>query len=175
MTYNIALHLTMLLVLSYQQGLAEGFRATNDRSKPCVEGYCSWNLPIESGSSGALHIVRSSLSLTRISHADSRTQWGSTAAISDITPAAGWEITGCDPDAKAPDIELTCPNSSSHCDHIFQGGVLHTLVRLPENVSSLLILAFPSVRTHPDCGTTFLAVRSDAICARSEPLDPGWI
>ena len=175
MTYNIALHLTMLLVLSYQQGLAEGFRATNDRSKPCVEGYCSWNLPIESGSSGALHIVRSSLSLTRISHADSRTQWGSTAAISDITRAAGWEITGCDPDAKAPDIELRCPNSSSHCDHIFQGGVLHTIVRLPESVSFLLIMEFPSVRTHPDCGTTCLAVRSDAFCARSESLDQGWI
>ena len=174
MLYNIALHLTILLVLSYQQGLAEGYGA-NNWTHPCVDGHCSWDLPPESGSSGTLHIVRSSLSLTRISHADSRTQWGSTSAISDITPAAGWQITGCAPDARAPDIELTCLDFGSHCDHIFQGGVVHTVVRLPESVSFLLILAFPSVRTHPDCGTTFLAVRSDAFCARSEPLDQGWI
>ncbi len=107
----------------------------------------------------------------QISHADSRTQWGSTSAISDITPAAGWKITSCDPNATAPDIELTCPNSSSHCDHLFQGGVVHTVVRLPETVSFLLILAFSSVLTHADCGTTCLAVRSDAFCARSEALD----
>ncbi|TDL13689.1 hypothetical protein BD410DRAFT_872165, partial [Rickenella mellea] len=61
---------------------------------------------------------------------------GSTKAISDITPAAGWEILGCDPNAISQDIRLICKSSDASsvgCDHLYQNGAENTIVRLPEN------------------------------------------
>jgi hypothetical protein len=31
--------------------------AANDWSVPCTQGECSWDLPVESGASGTVHIV----------------------------------------------------------------------------------------------------------------------
>jgi len=89
--------------------------AVNDWSVPCTQGQCSWNLPADSGASGTVHI------------------WGSPNAISDITIATGWRITSCDPSAMTQDIQLVCEGDNPDCDHLFQGGAVHTIVRLPDN------------------------------------------
>ncbi|KAF8472215.1 hypothetical protein DFH94DRAFT_655780 [Russula ochroleuca] len=98
--------------------LAAGRRAlaVNDWSVPCTQGKCSWDLPADSSASGALHI------------------WGPTSAISDITPAAGWQITtNCDPSATTQKIQLVCQDSNPDCDHLFQGGgAVDTIVRVPD-------------------------------------------
>ncbi|KAL4264620.1 hypothetical protein AB1N83_004208 [Pleurotus pulmonarius] len=53
--------------------------ATNDWSIPCTKGECYYDMPSADGmATGSMKI------------------WGSPNAISDITPAAGWAIIGCD-------------------------------------------------------------------------------
>ncbi|KDR73200.1 hypothetical protein GALMADRAFT_212663 [Galerina marginata CBS 339.88] len=66
--------------------------------------------------------------------------WGSENAISDITPAAGWEIIDCSPDALQQDIRLVCKDdSSTDCAHLYDGSSANNnaavgkVVRLPEN------------------------------------------
>ncbi|KAN0123083.1 hypothetical protein V8E52_003036 [Russula decolorans] len=98
--------------------LAAGQRAlaVNDWSVPCTQGKCSWDVPAESGASGSVNI------------------WGPANAISDITPATGWQITKCDPTSSKQDIQLTCKDNNPDCNHLFQGnGAVNTLVRLPES------------------------------------------
>lgn len=60
-------------------------------------------------------------------------------AIADITPAAGWVVLDCDPNALSQDIRLVCQNDdieASGCSHFFEGsGPVHKYVRLPESVS----------------------------------------
>ncbi|KAF4610324.1 hypothetical protein D9613_010280 [Agrocybe pediades] len=96
--------------------------ADNDWSTPCLSGVCQYDLPATSGgASGTLKI------------------WGSDAAISDITPAADWEIIDCSPEALQQDIRLVCKeDGSTSCAHLY-GGTNNTdnavgkVVRLPEN------------------------------------------
>ncbi|KAI0271275.1 hypothetical protein BC834DRAFT_966790 [Gloeopeniophorella convolvens] len=96
------------------------YALTNDWTVPCVGGSCSWDLPAsEAGTLGTLHV------------------WGPPDALSDITPAAGWEITGCDSKSTAMDIQLVCKDNNAHCAHLFQGGAEHTIVRLPQNCGSM--------------------------------------
>ncbi|TFK18148.1 hypothetical protein FA15DRAFT_649819 [Coprinopsis marcescibilis] len=88
----------------------------NDWSKPCLEGVCFYDLPAttETGS-GTLKI------------------WGSSAAITDITTAAGWEVLDCDSDANEQDIRLVCVDESK-CEHLYKDiGAVGKVVRLPEN------------------------------------------
>ncbi|KAJ7775463.1 hypothetical protein B0H16DRAFT_1255627, partial [Mycena metata] len=87
----------------------------NDWSKPCTTGECFYDLSESTGVSGTLRV------------------WGASEAISDITPAAGWTILDCDPTALSQNIRLICTGADSDCSHLFQGGAVHTLVRLPEN------------------------------------------
>ncbi|TDL21134.1 hypothetical protein BD410DRAFT_868623 [Rickenella mellea] len=93
--------------------------AANDWNKPCFQGTCSYDVaPSATSMSGSMTIG------------------GSTKAISDITPAAGWEILGCDPNALSQDIRLVCKSSdapSVGCDHLYENGAENTIVRLPEN------------------------------------------
>ncbi|KAF8496243.1 hypothetical protein F5888DRAFT_418349 [Russula emetica] len=99
--------------------LSSGQRAlaVNDWSVPCTQGTCSWDLPAESGSSGSVNI------------------WGPVGAISDITPANGWEITTeCHPTSSKQDIQLICKDNNPDCNHLFQGnGAVNTIVRLSES------------------------------------------
>ncbi|KAF7794340.1 hypothetical protein EIP86_005474 [Pleurotus ostreatoroseus] len=69
-------------------------------------------------------------------------QSGPSSAISDITPAAGWTILDCDPNSMAQDIRVVCTGDAASCNHIYQGGAVGTLVRLPENVSMESLEAF---------------------------------
>ncbi|KAJ8486964.1 hypothetical protein ONZ51_g4473 [Trametes cubensis] len=81
--------------------------------EPCF-GRCKWTID-SSMASGILHIV------------------GPDAAVSDITPSAGWAIIDCNLDAPDQDIRLVCQNASRGCAHVYQNGAQGTLVRLPEN------------------------------------------
>ena len=63
-------------------------------------------------------------------------QWGASGAISDITPAAGWQILSCDPNGMDQDIRLVCMHDDASCDHLLEGGAENTIVRLPESVRS---------------------------------------
>ncbi|KAN0134687.1 hypothetical protein V8E53_007472 [Lactarius tabidus] len=103
-----------LVALAFTVGSRQGVLAANDWLAPCLQGNCSWDLPSDSGTSGTLQI------------------WGPTTAISDITSAAGWQITHCDPSATAQDIQLVCPDANTDCDHLFQDGAVDTIVRLPD-------------------------------------------
>lgn len=90
--------------------------AANDWSQPCHAGVCSYDLPATGGkASGTLKI------------------WGSKNAISDITPAAGWEILGCSSNVLAQEIRLVCNNKDGDCSHLYQIGAEGKIVRLPEN------------------------------------------
>ncbi|KAF8186254.1 hypothetical protein BJ912DRAFT_972030 [Pholiota molesta] len=81
--------------------------AANDWSTPCHSGVCEYDLPAtNSSASGTLKI------------------WSSNAAaISDITPAAGWMILGCAPDMLEQEIRLVDSET----------GAVGKVIRLPEN------------------------------------------
>ncbi|KAK0217175.1 hypothetical protein IW262DRAFT_1276049 [Armillaria fumosa] len=93
--------------------------AKNDWSQLCFDGVCEYSLPPNGTASGSLKI------------------WGSTNTLSDITPAAGWEIIDCAPSALAQEIRLVCLNNdtgSTGCDHLYQNdGAAGKIVRLPES------------------------------------------
>ncbi|KAF8896682.1 hypothetical protein BD779DRAFT_1668426 [Infundibulicybe gibba] len=94
--------------------------AVNDWSKPCHSGVCSYDIPATAGGpSGTLKI------------------WGSPISISDITPASGWEIIDCSPDALAQNIRLFCRGrntAAAGCSHLFYGiRAVGKIVRLPES------------------------------------------
>ncbi|KAH9975610.1 hypothetical protein BJV77DRAFT_1164270 [Russula vinacea] len=113
MTFTTKFSATLCLTLV----LAAGRRAlaVNDWSVPCTQGKCSWDLPADSSASGSVNI------------------WGPTSTISDITTAAGWQITSCDPNATTQKIQLMCKDGNPDCDHLFQGGgAVDTIVRLPD-------------------------------------------
>jgi hypothetical protein len=74
------------------------------------------------------------MSLYQASLTDLRAQWGAPNAISDVTSATGWQITNCDPSATTQDIQLVCNDGNPDCDHLFQGGAVNTIVRLPDSV-----------------------------------------
>ncbi|KAJ7197817.1 hypothetical protein GGX14DRAFT_700233 [Mycena pura] len=97
--------------------------AANDWSVPCITGQCSYDLPTTNNGSASGTV----------------TIWGSNDAISDITPAADWEILGCDPNALSQDIRLVCKSDSptAKCSHLYQSaGPVNKIVRLPENCGS---------------------------------------
>ncbi|KAF9474084.1 hypothetical protein BDN70DRAFT_997286 [Pholiota conissans] len=113
--------------------------AQNDWATPCVSGSCQYDLPAVKGAeSGTLKI------------------WGAPSVISDITPAAGWKIIGCSPDALEQDIRLVCASSNGHCGHLFthnRRGAVGKIVRLPDN-----------------CGKSAFAVVKKAFRARDQSI-----
>ena len=62
-----------------------------------------------------------------------------------------------------------CPDANSDCDHLFQGGAVDTIVRLPDDVGSPTRMAALSVLT--EYSRSVISVRSDALCTRSKSLD----
>jgi hypothetical protein len=154
MYYNIKFSMMhyYLVALALTVGDRQRVLAANDWLVPCLQGQCSWDLPVDSGASGNLQIVRSHSHLPTcpkraFEYTDDYPQWGPTTAISDITSAAGWQITHCDSEATAQDIQLVCANANSSCDHLFQGGAVDTIVRLPDEVGSPILLSALSILT----------------------------
>ena len=77
--------------------------------------------------------------------------------------AAGWQMKSCNQTAMGVvDIQLVCKDDNPDCDHLFQGGAVDTIIRLPDSVCSFLCLVGRSPRQL--IGS--LSVRIDAICAR---------
>ncbi|KZW01534.1 hypothetical protein EXIGLDRAFT_745081 [Exidia glandulosa HHB12029] len=96
--------------------------ARNDWTQPCISGSCSYD------TGDGVKTAYSSLALN-----------GDPSVLSDITTAAGWEISGCNPGWKtgAANVVVTCTGSAkqmAHCDHLFQGGnAMNKVVRLPQD------------------------------------------
>ncbi|KAF7319233.1 hypothetical protein HMN09_00260700 [Mycena chlorophos] len=117
---------------------AVSVHAKNDWSVPCLFGSCSYDLPSTSNASASFKI------------------WGSASAISDITPAAGWQILDCDPSLNAQSIRLVCVqgdanDTSSNCAHLYQNdGPVNKLVRLPEDCGSSAFARVASSSVSPD-------------------------
>ncbi|ESK93403.1 hypothetical protein Moror_1814 [Moniliophthora roreri MCA 2997] len=113
MTTNSAFRLLSLLPFLLQ------VYGANDWNTPCLNGVCQYSITsTNGGSSGTLKI------------------WGSNAAISDITSAAGWEILDCSPDKLAQDIRLVCGSEDTEgagCSHLYEEGAENKIVRLPES------------------------------------------
>ncbi|KAI0319875.1 hypothetical protein OF83DRAFT_1169793 [Amylostereum chailletii] len=96
--------------------------ASNDWNTPCFTGHCSWDIPqAAQRAAGNLHI------------------WGSSQAISDITPAAGWVILDCDANSRAQDIRLVCKGNETEtgCNHLLDDGMVGKIVRLPEKCGAV--------------------------------------
>jgi hypothetical protein len=134
-------------------------RAANDWSKPCFDGECWYDLPESSAVSGSLRIV-SALRPDNVAFSHFFNQWGSSDAISDITPIAGFTILDCDKSAMAQDVRLVCHDASG-CPHLAQSiGAVGKLIRLPESVLVLyLSAAFDHVlnETFCQCGASSFA------------------
>ncbi|KAJ8519111.1 hypothetical protein ONZ45_g3930 [Pleurotus djamor] len=105
----------LITVLSFTFLTSSVVFASNDWNKPCFGGQCSYNLRKNGQVLGTLEIS------------------GSADAISDITPAAGWVILGCSPNADVQDIRLVCQDPST-CGHLFRRNrAAGKIVRLPDN------------------------------------------
>ncbi|KAJ8693340.1 hypothetical protein PTI98_008344 [Pleurotus ostreatus] len=94
----------------------------NDWDRPCWNGECAYDLPAHKGQSGTIKLFAAN-----------------PYAIADITPAAGWVVLDCDPQAVVQEIRLVCMGGDTEgagCDHLTSGaGPLDKYVRLPENCS----------------------------------------
>ena len=121
------------LVLALPYALA----AANNWEAPCFDGKCAYDVA-QSGphglTTGSLLIVRHIQRISCKLLTAAVFQAGSTKAISDITPAAGWTILDCDAGKTAQTIRAVCTGASSDCSHLYQGGAAGTIVRLPESV-----------------------------------------
>lgn len=110
----------------------------NDWSKACLDGTCSFQIKEGAeNTSGTIEIVMIYCYmyyfvgiLVLIIN-----QSGSSSAISDITPAAGWKILDCTDSSNTQTIRLVCVDENKGCVHLFQEGAQDTVVRLPEDVS----------------------------------------
>ncbi|KLO17567.1 hypothetical protein SCHPADRAFT_936933 [Schizopora paradoxa] len=91
----------------------------NDWSKACLNGTCSYD--IEKGPTTMGGTIEIS---------------GSSSAISDITPAAGWFIQNCTSSTNSQTVKLICVDESKGCGHIFHDGAQETVVRLPDDCGS---------------------------------------
>ncbi|KAL0945763.1 hypothetical protein HGRIS_012052 [Hohenbuehelia grisea] len=109
--------------------------AGNDWNKPCFDGHCSYELTARDGS-GVGSMVLS----------------GSPDAISDITPAAGWAILGCSPEAEAQDIRVVCASADQEkCTHLYRSiGPSGKVVRLPENCGKMAFARVAKTWVHDD-------------------------
>ncbi|KAF8313671.1 hypothetical protein DL93DRAFT_2167778 [Clavulina sp. PMI_390] len=97
--------------------------AFNDWNTPCVNGSCTY----ESGD--GVNTLYQTLALT-----------GSNNSLSDITPAAGWSISGCAANSSAPQtILVSCDrssNGSQYCSHVLSGTPVNKLIRMPDSCGS---------------------------------------
>lgn len=128
-----------LLSLPFALLLPAVARAANNWNAPCHTGECSFDLH-NSTHAGS---VRASLTIVGVVLycvflcTNCVYQSGSTSAIADLTPAAGWQILNCNATAGAQDIRAICIGSDNDCSHLYQNGAVGTVVRLPDGVCDL--------------------------------------
>ncbi|KZW02320.1 hypothetical protein EXIGLDRAFT_829503 [Exidia glandulosa HHB12029] len=96
--------------------------ALNDWSVPCTSGTCSY----DTGDG-----VTTSWTTITLN--------GASTVLSDITSAAGWQISGCNAgwDSGVANVVITCagtPEQMAQCAHLFEGGnAENKVVRLPQD------------------------------------------
>ncbi|KAJ8482939.1 hypothetical protein ONZ45_g14772 [Pleurotus djamor] len=106
----------------------------NSWDKPCFNGECAYDLPDHKAQSGTVKLFAKS-----------------PYAIADITPAAGWVVLDCDPNALEQEIRLVCKSDDAEgagCNHFFDGGhgPVDKYVRLPESVSRRFAVQNPCIK-----------------------------
>ncbi|KAJ8454127.1 hypothetical protein ONZ45_g19426 [Pleurotus djamor] len=112
----------------------------NSWDQPCFGGECAYDLPDHKGQSGTVKLA----SFAKSPH-----------AIADITPAAGWVVLDCDPNALQQEIRLVCKSDDAEgagCNHFFDGGhgPVNKYLRLPESCSSSPFGRVVDFRVHED-------------------------
>ncbi|KAH8112934.1 hypothetical protein DFH11DRAFT_1604755 [Phellopilus nigrolimitatus] len=115
-----------LITLTTVPAMAHPTRLVDNQwTRPCFQGVCSYDITQTDSSLGGTVLI-----------------FGSPYAISDITPAAGWEIIECAVATDEPasgsgshqiDVRLVCSGDPTGCAHLYEHGAESTLVRLPEN------------------------------------------
>lgn len=135
----------MLKTLALSHTLFAIVLAANDWNTPCTSGKCSF----ESGDG-----VNSAWAAIDVD--------ASSSTLSDITPAAGWTITGCNPDWAdgVANVTLTCEGTDQQvasCSHLFEGGgAINKFVRLPQSCGVGPFARVASVEEADDLGNQFL-------------------
>jgi hypothetical protein len=143
---------TMLCSLLMIVPFLAGVFSSNDWNTPCINGQCSYGpyascftkfttdcrlrSPHDNWLVGHLE-NRTSIVSVATHFPDAISQWGSDNVITDITPAADWQILDCNRTALSQNLRLVCMNDdpSSLCAHLYKNaGAANKIVRLPENV-----------------------------------------
>lgn len=109
---------------------------TVDPTTTCIHGSCEIHIRNTSPHGSAFGTIML-VSISPVSfqtRSRSNLQNGSTSAISDLTPAAGWTILECDENTIAQDIRAVCTGEDNDCNHIYLNGAVGTIVRLPDKV-----------------------------------------
>lgn len=150
-THTIGMAAVAACAASLMSGLG-GVRAANDWSVPCVQGECSYDVSSPDGNNAATLKI-----------------WGASGAISDITPAAGWQILSCDPNGMDQDIRLVCMHDDASCDHLLEGGAENTIVRLPESCAQMPFARVARQWTSQDQSLP-AAVRRNIVSRASAPV-----
>ncbi|KLO17566.1 hypothetical protein SCHPADRAFT_936932 [Schizopora paradoxa] len=112
---EVTARLTILLLFA----LSHQAFGKNDWTKPCHDGICRYDIEEDSTSMGGTIEIS-----------------GSTSAISDVTPAAGWDILNCTDSTNTQTILLACTDESLGCNHIFDVDAKDTIIRLPQDCGS---------------------------------------
>lgn len=107
--------------------------AKNNWTQPCFNGSCSYDIANNGTSMGGTFSIVG-IFLIILSSQTEHAQSGSATSISDITPAAGWDVLNCTTSTNSQTIQLVCTDEAKGCTHLFQKGAEHTIVRLPEDV-----------------------------------------
>ncbi|KLO17571.1 hypothetical protein SCHPADRAFT_160949 [Schizopora paradoxa] len=110
---SATMKLVLLPALSFLFYRAYG---TSGLSEACLGGSCSFEVEESPTSLGGI------IELS-----------GSSSAISDITPTAGWQILNCTDSTNSQAIRLVCEDESKGCAHLFQNGAQDTVIRLPDD------------------------------------------
>jgi len=137
---QLSTKVSLLFPLLAAAAAAAAVSAANDWTVKC-KGICSYDT---NGTKGRAFATLSIVSLnTAPAFMPSRLsihvlQAGPSSVVSDITPAASWELLDCPEDwsSGSRDVRLVCTVDDSAlggCDDLIEDGAENTLVRLPEN------------------------------------------
>ncbi|KLO12153.1 hypothetical protein SCHPADRAFT_941424 [Schizopora paradoxa] len=132
--------------------LLYGVQAKNDWSTPCLSGSCSFDIARSNSSMAASLVIN-----------------GSSSAISDITPAAGWTVLNCSSSTNTQTIQIACTDESKACSHLFQNGAENTIVRLPQGCGAG---PFARVAKHSIPANQTLPAKDAAKVKRSDGTTP---
>ncbi|KAI0345976.1 hypothetical protein BDW22DRAFT_936994 [Trametopsis cervina] len=156
--------MVVLLTLPFALLLPAVVHAANNWNSPCHSGECSYDLH-NSTHTGS---VRASMVIS-----------GSTSAIADLTPAAGWQILNCNATSTSQDIRAICTGNDNDCAHLYQNGAVGTIVRLPDGCGKMPFARIAAEWNHddqsvPETVAQNISRRADPPTVRGITLDTQW-